>query len=235
MSALATILALSALASETTDAGGPATRAVLLDVPGAGDDCCAQKVASVLSSVPDVESAGASFAERRACARAREGTILDPAALARALAAEGYPVTAMQPVADCPAHLLPRREPWDAHGDVDAKVVSRGEAVKLDDVRVADGFTLVDFGAPWCGPCFTVAEALAVYLRGHPDTHVRVVWLDAKDAVASFALPAAQQHLRFASALPWFVVLDPRGKRIYEGGDVPEALGALDKARAKRR
>jgi thiol-disulfide isomerase/thioredoxin len=209
--------------------------ALLLDVPGANDDCCAQKVASVLAGLPFVASAGASFDEQRACIVAREGSVLDEAAVRAALEAAGYPVKATQPVDACPPHLVPRREPWDAYPDVDAKVVSRGEAVRLQDLRVPDGFTVVDFGAPWCGPCFTVAGELATYLRGHPDTHVRVVWLDAKDAVASFALPAAQEHLRFAAALPWFVVIDPRGKRIHEGGDAAEAMRAIDKARGKRR
>ena len=234
MGMITTLFTLRALAA-APDAGEAGARALILDVPGADDDCCAQKVASVLAALPGIVTAGASFAEKRACARAKDGASLDPSALIRALEAEGYPVAATHAVAECPTSLRPRNEPWDAHRDVDARVVSRGEVVTLDDVRVADGYTIIDYGAPWCGPCFTVAGELAAYLRANADTHVRVVWLDAPDAVASFALPVAQAHLRYASALPWFVVLDPRGKRIHEGGDATEAARAIDKARRKRR
>ncbi len=207
--------------------------ALVLDVPGADDDCCAQKVASLLQTVDFVEAAGASLVERKACVRVKAGLAADEEILKRVLAEAGYPVAAVTPVDACPASLLPRREPWDAHAGLDVAVVSRGASVALDTVRVDGRFTVVDFGAPWCGPCFGVADTLAGYLRDHADTAVRVIWLDAADARASFALPAAQEHLRFATALPWLVVFAPNGKRLYEGTDVAAATKAIDKRRKR--
>jgi thiol-disulfide isomerase/thioredoxin len=212
-----------------------ANGALLVDVPGADDDCCAQKVASILQQLPFAEAAGASFAQHRACVKLKTGVPADEASLRKALEEGGYPVAGVTPAPACPAELLPRKEPWDAHTGLDVKVVSRGDAVDVGTLASEGRFTVVDFGAPWCGPCFTLADSLAAYLRASADVGVRVVWLDAPDARASFALPAAKQHLAFATALPWLVVLDGRGKQIYAGTDLESATRAIEKRRGKRK
>ena len=80
-------------------------------------------------------------------------------------------------------------------------VVSHGEAVDLTKLAAAGKFTVYDFGAPWCEPCYGVADALKVYLGQHNDTAVRAVVLDAGDPKQSFALPVVKQYLEFAAGL----------------------------------
>ncbi len=210
---------------------------LVVDVPGANDDCCAQKVVSLLQSLPFAAQVAADPARTQACVTVREGVAVDEAALRRTLTDGGYPVTAVRTADACPDGMgaSNAREPWARFPDLDVKVVSRGEAFALADARVADRYTVLDFGAPWCAPCFSVADTLAAYLRTHADTAVRVAWLDTADARASFALPVARQHLAYATGLPWLVVLDPAGKKVYEGGDAAAALAAVDKHRTKAR
>jgi thiol-disulfide isomerase/thioredoxin len=215
----------------TARAGG----VLVLDVPGANDDCCAQKVVTLLEAQPFAAGVAADPATHRACVRLREGASVDEAALRGALASAGYPVQALARADACPDGLAPgaAREPWARFPDLDVKVVSRGEAFALRETRAASKYTVFDYGAPWCAPCFAVADSLAGYLRAHADSAVRVAWLDTPDARASFALPVAREHLSYATGLPWFVVLSPDGKKIYEGGEVAEATGAVDKHRAR--
>ncbi|MEE2828469.1 MAG: thioredoxin domain-containing protein, partial [Myxococcota bacterium] len=96
---------------------------------------------------------------------------------------------------------------------------------------VDDKFTIIDFGAPWCGPCHTAAETLSAYLRDHKDVAVRVVNLRADDVTLSYALPAAQQHLLYAPGLPWFLVYSPSGRVIHKSTSVEKVLAAIEKKR----
>lgn len=190
------------------------------------DDCCAPQVAAALGAVAGVSGAGVDHAAGVACVTGSP----DPEALRAAVVATGFVVTAVEPVDACPDGARPKgRDPWEGLAGVDAQVVSRGEDLAL--APVPGRFAVYDFGAPWCGPCFDVVKVLHAYLQGHPDTAVRAVWLDAADPVASFALPAAKRHLAFAEAIPYFVVLDPKGRVLYRGVSVADALASIDRKR----
>ncbi len=209
-----------------------AAPSLLLDVGGMDDDCCAQKVAVALEALPFIGTVAVSQAQGKACATLTGA--VDEAALRARVVAAGYTVSALTPVESCPAGLVPaRKDPWDGVTGLDAVVISRGEAVDLAAHAAPGKFTIYDFGAPWCAPCFTAADTLQTYLGGHADVGVRVVFLEQADALASFELPAAKQHLQFAAALPWFVVEDARGRSVYKGTDVAAAIAAIDKRRAK--
>lgn len=214
------LLAASALA------GLPAGYA-LLDVGGADDDCCAQKVAAALDALPFVGTAAVSYESKQACASLTGP--MDAAAIGTALTAAGYSGTNIRVVAACPEGLTPKpADPWAAAEGLDVKLVSHGETIDLPKVLAPGKFTIVDFGATWCGPCFTAAERITTYLRTHPDTAVRAVLLDGADAKASFAQPIVKQHLQWAEGLPYFLVYGPTGKQVYKGSDVDALLAAID-------
>jgi thiol-disulfide isomerase/thioredoxin len=211
----------SALAADPTYA--------LVQVGGADDDCCAQNVSVALQSLPFVTAAAVSV-DGRACV-ALSGPA-DLAAMQVVLAPGGYTATAIEPVAACPAGLTPTRaDPWANAAGLDVVVVSRGEQVDLAAALPKGKFTVVDFAAKWCGPCYPAAEKLSAYLRAHPDTAVRAVVLDGTDARVSFALPVVKQHLQWAEGLPYLRVYGPTGTSIYEGSDVDAAIAMIDRKR----
>ncbi len=198
-------------------------------VGGADDDCCAQRVSAALQSLPFVSGAAVAL-DGRACV-ALSGPA-DLAAIRAVLAPGGYTASAIEPVAACPAGLAPTRaDPWANAAGLDVVVVSRGEEVDLAATLAKSKFTVVDFAASWCGPCYPAAEKLAAYLRAHPDTAVRAVVLEGADARVSFALPVVAQHLRWAEGLPYLRVYSPNGKPIYEGSDVDAALATIERRR----
>jgi copper chaperone CopZ len=198
-----------------------------------GMDCagCHPHVVESLRAVPGVTGAVASFESGAACVDLSATT--DPEKLRAAVKKAGYEPGAVEAVAECPASLKPKdaTDPWANPGPLDAQVVSRGEEVALADHLVPNKFTVVDFGASWCAPCHTTAALLAEYLEHHADTAVRAVSLPGRDPKASFASPAAKQHLKWAAGLPYLLVYAPDGKEIYRGGDVLQAMSAIDKKR----
>jgi thiol-disulfide isomerase/thioredoxin len=220
---------LGALLLSVTWAAEPSV--VVVTAPGIDDDCCAQKVVALLDALPFVGSAGADPALKQACG-VLSGTY-DGAALAEALTAGGYPPTSAVLADACPAGTQPRVDPWDDVGALDARVISRGETVDLAAHRSDKAFTLYDFGAPWCGPCITSAARLKAYMGQHADVALRAVVLEGADARASFAQPIVTQHLQWAQGLPWFLVHDRAGRKVYEGASVEAALSAVDKRRAR--
>ncbi len=221
------LLAALALAAEP---GATKNKLALVQVGGMGDDCCAQKVATALAALPFVGEAAAAPALGAACV-----SLTGPAdlgAIQAALAPQGYTASKIEPVPACPEGLTPRRaDPWANADGLDVKHISRGEAVDLDAALAPGKFTVVDFGATWCGPCYTAADRLAAYLRAHPDTAVRAVMLDGADARASFAQPIVKQHLQWAEGLPYFLAFGPTGKSIYKGSDLDALLATLDRKR----
>lgn len=206
---------------------------VLVGVTGMTDECCEQQVATRLEGVPGVSAASSSAALQQACLSTSGG--VEAAALAGALSGSEYGFVSATAVAACPAGLLPaKKDAWDGATGLDVVVVSHGEAVDLAAVAAPGKFTVYDFGAPWCQPCFTTADRLKAYMGANADVAVRAVVLDAGDPKQSFALPVVKQYLEFAAGLPWLKVVDASGKKLYEGSDVEAAIKAIDKRRSKR-
>lgn len=119
-------------------------------------------------------------------------------------------------------------DPWAQIGDLDVVVISRGEAVQPDEHLVADKYTVVDIGAPWCAPCHDAARTLKSYVSQHPDTAVRVISLDSP----TYDDPA-YELLGPRGTVPLFLVYDPDGDRLYKGGSVDRALDKIDRDRSR--
>ena len=173
-----------------------------------------------------------SFSAKGACVK---GSDLSAERLGPVIAKLGYTLEAVEAVDACPASLSPeaREAPWADPDGANAKTISKGEKVKLKAHLVPDSYTLFDFGAPWCGPCHEAEAKLKVYLKAHSDTAVRAINLDAPDADGSFALPVASQHLKWATGIPYFVVMDPSGKELYRGQELSAATSAIDAHRGE--
>jgi copper chaperone CopZ len=211
---------------------GPALAAsahLLVQVSGMDDACCAGKVAAAIEAVPGVASVTASESDGFACATTSGEVDVD--AVRASVTAAGYTVGRIDPVAECPEPAPARTELWADVAGLDVQVISRGEAADLGALAPKGRITLFDFGAPWCAPCFTSAATIKAWIATRPDVSVRAIVLDAPNPVLSFALPAAKQHLQFAEGLPWFVVVDARGRTAYKGGDLDAAFAAIEKRR----
>lgn len=90
------------------------------------------------------------------------------------------------------------------------------------------GYTVVDFAASWCTPCWAVLPRLERYASEHPEVRVLAVSVD--DEVSGRDLLVSKLHLtipvlwdekhRIAEhyrpdGMPSTVVLDPSGKVVY--------------------
>jgi len=206
---------------------------VLLTLEGMVCNGCQKTVQGALEHLAFVERVTASFAVGGACL-----TLSGPGdteAIRAAIAATKYTISALETVSSCPEALLPgaRVDPWDGAEGLDARFISHGEEVDLEAQLVSDKFTIIDFGAPWCGPCHTAAGKLKAYLAAHEDVAVRVVTLDAPGPTESYALPVVEQHLKWAPGIPFFHLYAPSGKRIYKGQDVDKIMALIDKKRGK--
>ena len=195
---------------------------------------CQDNVAATLDGLPFLEGTVASFAVGGACATLSAPG--DTERIGQAIAGLGYSLTSVEVVQSCPPKLRRghRVDPWDDTGGHDVQVISRGEEVDLQAHLAAGKHTVVDFGAPWCGPCHTAAAALREHMSTHDDVAVRAVSLEADDPHASFALPVAAQHLEWVSGIPYFLVFDAAGRSLYKGADVAAAIRAIDKHRSRR-
>lgn len=201
--------------------------ALLLTVGGMDDDCCAEKVATALSALPF--AVGVSVDPTRGLACFRLNGVTDPALLRSRLSeAGGYTVVLEEARPTCPEGLVAHKtnDPWAGAAGLDVVVISHGEEVDLKAHRALGKYTVYDFGAPWCAPCHTVAASLKAALAGQADLAVRVISLDGADAKVSFGLPVAKQQLQWAEGLPWLIVVNPKGKTVYQGSDPDAAIAA---------
>lgn len=211
---------------------GAKAEALIMDIEGMTCAGCRVKVRDVLEPLPFVSSILTSDSESTICIATSAAH--DRGALEGAIGSLGYTVQNFKVEDSCPEEIGAVREPWDGKTEGrDVVTISQGERVDIAASLVPGKFTIIDFGAPWCGPCHEAATRLAAYLDTHSDVAVRVVNLTSKDVTQSYALPAAQQHLEYAPGIPWFVVYSPKGKRLYQGLSLDKMLAAVAKKRAK--
>lgn len=188
---------------------------------------CQAKVTTALDKLAFVSASSASTASGTACAELSGA--MDNDALAKAITQFGYTIANIEIVEACDPNSKRFPENWGDTEGLDAAIISRGETVDLDAHRPDSKWTIFDFGAPWCGPCHAAELLLKAYLRDNSDTALRAIVLDAQDANESFAMPVVAQHLQAAPGLPYFIVMDPKGKTVFKGSDVEKLLQKLDK------
>ena len=177
---------------------------------------CTNKVKHAVSNIDGFEIRAISQRKTQICF---EGDTVSFAAKLKDL---GYAVTDKKTVDNCPKV---EKTPWETYSQK-VKIVSTGEEFNYQDHLVAGEYTLFDYGAAWCGPCYSATDRIKAVLAKRTDLSVRVIDLEGEMEKA-FDLPVARQHLAFAAGIPWLVLFDPKGKKVYEGPLVGEALGKL--------
>ena len=217
------------------------TLAILLAVNGAqaesmrveidGMTCsgCADKVNKALDKLAFLSQTTASVPEGSACS-ILDGA-LDESAVNATLVDLGYTVKNISTVETCETASAKFPANWADRETLDVVVISRGDEVELSAHAAAGKFTIYDFGAPWCAPCHVAEKMLKDYLREHNDVAVRADVLDSQNPKDSFSMPAAHQHLQSAPGLPYFVVVNAKGKTVFKGSDVAKVLKKIDKKR----
>jgi thiol-disulfide isomerase/thioredoxin len=226
---LAVVFSLLLLGPDTASA-----EALIMDIEGMTCSGCRVKLRDALSPLPFVSNVITTDSGSTICIETK--ATHDRSSLDTAVQSLEYSVTNFRVETACPQDIDKVREPWAGKTEGrDAVVISQGERFELAEALVPGKFTIIDFGAPWCGPCHEAADRLAAYLDSHSDVAVRVVNLASANVTESYSLPAAKQHLEYAPGIPWFVVYNPKGKRIYQGLSLDKMLDAVAKKRAKLR
>ena len=188
---------------------------------------CQDKIVGSLEKLDFVDKTSASTASGQACA-ALSGP-MDEKLVRTAITQFGYTIKTLETVTECDPNSKRFPDIWASIDGLDVQVISRGEKVELEAHLTPEKWTIFDFGAPWCGPCHASEKLLRIFLRDNPDVAVRAIVLDAQDANESYAMPAVQQHLQSAPGLPYFVVMDPKGKVMFRGSEVDKLLKKMDK------
>ena len=203
---------------------------LVIDVEGMTCAGCRTKVEAKLTALDFIDRVSTTDSGSEICATTTGAH--DEAAISGALTDLGYTLASLRTSEVCPKSVAAVKEPWEGWMEGrDVQCISDGERVTLKDHLAEGKFTIVDFGAPWCGPCHEAAETLANYLDAHSDVAVRVGNLGAEDVTGSYALPAAQQHLQYAPGIPWFQAYNAKGKTVYSGLSLDELFDAIEKQR----
>ena len=205
-------------------------QAEMLQVTIEGMVCvsCEAKVSAELDNLSFLSGTKASTPAGSACAQVNGDVQREE--ISRVLTDLGYTLVTVETVENCDSD---RQYPanWADTEGLDVRIISLGEEVSLADSLVADKFTIFDFGAPWCAPCHVAEKFLKTYLSDHPDVAVRAIILNSQDANISYQMPVVSQHLSSAPGLPFFIVMNPAGKTIARGVDLPKVLKKLDRKR----
>ena len=229
-SRLALAILLSSAPSGTALAGGWDTSLVLTVEGMSCEVGCPDKVRASLGALPGVSAVSVDYNASTVCVSPAGAASVDTAR--KALAVHDYKVPKSH-VGNCPAKKAAPgyHGMWRNTAGVDAKVISRGPKVDLNQARVTDKYTVFDFGAEWCAPCKVVEKKLRAALGNNPLLAVRAI--DLGPIKTAYDEPVYQQHLAFVPGIPWLIVLAPNGKKIYQGQDASKALAAIDKSIAK--
>lgn len=118
------------------------------------------------------------------------------------------------------------RDPWeDTRGDF--QIISKGQRVSIKKHRVKGKYTIIDFSAVWCSPCYDISNRLKPILEQREDVAVRAIELPDNQEIA-FDAPVVFQHMSQAEGLPYMILFDKRGKKLYEGSDLDELLRYIE-------
>jgi len=126
-------------------------------------------------------------------------------------------------VDSCPKEMI---HPW-AGVKGDFKIISTGERVSIKKHLVKGKYTIIDFSATWCAPCHNISSKLKPTLEQRDDLSVRVIELPENKQTA-FDAPVVFQHLSQAEGLPYMILFDKRGKKLYEGSDLDELFRYIE-------
>jgi thiol-disulfide isomerase/thioredoxin len=196
---------------------------------------CQDKIAVAVEAMPKVQSARVSFPQQLMCLDTKGEFVPNAAELEQSLASlEKYKVISIKEET-CPLNsgdAVPRRL-WAETDGVIVALVSRSAEFEIEDHLVEDKFTVIDFGADWCGPCVIAERRFREYISEHADVAIRAVVLEGKTPAESFALPVARQHLSNVAGLPYFKVFGPDGELVYKGSQVEKAIRAMNKGRTR--
>lgn len=98
-----------------------------------------------------------------------------------------------------------------SHLDGDIREISRGEEVELEDHKAAGKFTLFDFYADWCPPCWEINPELDRLASDSDRIAVR------KINIIDWTTPVVKQHR--VTELPFFLLFDPDGELLASGDE----------------
>jgi thioredoxin 1 len=93
----------------------------------------------------------------------------------------------------------------------------------FDDVVLrTDGPVVVDFSAPWCGPCKAVTPVLEQLAEAHPELEFVQVDVDANpDAASRFGVLSLPTVILFERGRPRETLVGARPRKHYEQAFAP--------------